>query len=216
MISNESEHANSRRAFLRLGAFGIVGATLAGGCIPRQKVLKYPESAEEIADFFEFFTAPSFDVQAAIKGLNITGEPKVFDASANWRRSTYPKQNDLVREIELDTDPIELTSIYIYYERPVTVSLGRLEGLCGTAKRHSNVLVGTIMPTMSAVSIFLTNYNAPAPTRNGPPRTDSFGFFPKPADKTTFAGSILIDADFTEANEKKVNMIRLERHKQTE
>ena len=216
MISNESEQANSRRAFLRLGAFGFVGATLASGCVPRQKVLKYPESAEEIADFFEFFTSPTFDVQAAIKGLNITGEPKVFDASANWRRSTYPKQNDLIRSIELGSDPTELTSMYIYYERPVTVSLGRLEGLCGKAKRHSNVLVGTIMPMISPVSIFLTNYNAPAPVRGGPPRTDSFGFFPKPSNKTTFAGSILIDADFTEANEKKVNMIRLERHKQTE
>ncbi len=216
MISNEIEHATSRRAFLRLAAFGIVGATLTGACASRQKVLKYPESAEDIADFFEFFTAPSFDVQAAIKGLNITGEPKVFDASANWRRSTYPKQNDLIREIELGTNPAELTSMYIYYERPITVSLGRLEGLCGSAKRYGSMVVGTIMPMMSAVSIFLTNYNAPAPTRNGPPRTDSFGFFPKPADKTTFAGSILIDTDFTEANEKKVTMIRLERHKQTE
>ena len=216
MFSDDTEHTGSRRDFLRLGALGIVGATLAGACASRQKVLKYPESAEDIANFFEFFTAPTFDVQAAIKGLNITGEPEVFYSTPNWRRSTYKKQNDLIREIEFGTDPTELTSIYIYYDRPITVSLGRLEGLCGSAKRYGSVLVGTILPPISAVSLLYLNYDAPAPTRNGPPRTDSFGFFPKPAAKTSFAGSILIQTDLTDANEKKVTMIRLERHKQTE
>ena len=216
MQSKEIAIVNSRRAFLRIAISGLVGATLAGGCVPRQKVLKYPESAEDIADFFEFFTAPTFDVQAAIKGLNITGEPEVFYSTPNWRRSTYKKQNDLIREIEFGTDPTELTSIYIYYDRPITVSLGRLEGLCGSAKRYGSVLVGTILPPISAVSLLYLNYDAPAPTRNGPPRTDSFGFFPKPAAKTSFAGSILIQTDLTDANEKKVTMIRLERHKQTE
>ena len=216
MHSEEIQQANSRRVFLRFAAFGVVGATLASGCVPRQKVLKYPESAEDIADFFEYFTAPTFDVQSALKGLNITGEPKVFDAGSSWRRSTYPKQNDLIREIELGTDPTELTSIYIYYERPITVSLGRLEGLCGSAKRYGGMVVGTIMPMVSAASFFLTNYNAPAPTRNGPPRSDNFGFAPKPVDKVSFEGRILIQTDFTDANEKKVDMIRFERHKQTE
>ena len=216
MHSEEIAIVNSRRAFLRIAISGLVGATLALGCASRQKVLKYPESAEDIADFFEFFTAPSFDVQAAIKGLNITGEPEVFYSTPNWRRSTYKKQNDLIREIEFGTDPTELTSIYIYYDRPITVSLGRLEGLCGSAKRYGSVLVGTILPPISAVSLLYLNYDAPAPTRNGPPRTDSFGFFPKPAAKTSFAGSILIQTDLTDANEKKVTMIRLERHKQTE
>ena len=216
MISNKSEHATSRRAFLRLGAFGLVGATLAGGCVPRQKVLKYPESAEDIADFFEFFTAPTFDVPAAIKGLNITGEPEVFYSTPNWRRSTYKKQNDLIRAIEFGTDSTELTSIYIYYDRPITVSLGRLEGLCGSAERLGSVLLGTILPIIPALSFSYINSDAPAPMRNGPPRTDSFGFFPKPADKTAFAGSILIETDLTDANEKKVDMIRFERHKQTE
>jgi hypothetical protein len=210
-----SDNIISRRTFCGIATFGITGLLAGAACKTRAKVLKYPENAEEIADFFEFFTDPAFNVDAAIKGLNLTGDPRVFDADKTWRRSTYPKQNDLIRDIELDTDPVELTSIYIRYDRLVQVSLGRLEGLFGGSKNFGGQ-VGRLYSDRFLSTIQASNIDPSGPVRHGPPPITSYGFFPKPRNKNVYDGDILISANITEDNIKKVDMIRFQRHKQTE
>lgn len=207
----QGRDAITRRSFCgaAIAAFGIAAA--GGACKPRVKVLKYPENAEEVADLFEFFTHRDFDFEKAKAGLKITGDPRSLDSSSTWRRTFFPKQNELIREIELGTSKGELSSIYIYYENAIEVSLRRLESLLGTAKRYDNHMVGkTDLAGSDSIAAF-TNRMPNSPPDNRP-RTTSFGFYPpEPLTPDSLKGSLLIRSNDTGDNVKRVTFLRYER-----
>lgn len=212
----QGRDAISRRSFCgaAIAAFGI--AAIGASCKQRVKVLKYPENAEEVADLFELFTDRDFSFEAAKAGLKITGEPRSFDSSENWRRNTFPKQNELIREIELGTSKGELSSMYIYYQDAIEVSLRRLESLLGTAKRYDNHMVGKADLVQSDSIAALTNRMPNSPPDNRPP-TSSFGFYPaEPLTPNSLKGSLLIRSEHSDANLKRVNFLRYERRNSAE
>jgi hypothetical protein len=208
---NEGGGMVSRRSFCgsAMSLFGL--AVIGSGCVPRKKVLKYPESAEECADLFEFFTDPAFGFDQAKAGLHITGEPKILDATSDWRRTTFPSQNGLIRSIELGTSKGELSSIHIYYQSAIDVSLKRLESLLGTSKEYNNVTVGGIDRSSVSPTAAFTNIMPDSPQRNRP-RESSYGFYPEEPLKTgLLKGSLLINCESTDKNVKRTSFLRYER-----
>lgn len=159
----------TRRTFLQALVLGGAGLISACSMMPRQfrlnkPVLKYPENADEIADFWDIFAEPGFNAEAAVKGLNITGQPEDLEQGGESVTSTYPKQNDLVSRVRIDQRNGEIDEMYLNYENPISVSLGRLEYLFGEPKNLGGP-VGFL--SMLDVSVPVAN-RGPNPISRGP------------------------------------------------
>jgi len=90
-------------------------------------IFKYPENADEIADFYLVFDQKTFDTGSAVERLKITGTPETSPL-LRGSRATYPAQNDLIKFVQLDTyDDGYLAELHLIYSRPIRVSFDRLK-----------------------------------------------------------------------------------------
>ncbi len=104
--------------------------------MPRQfrlnkPVLKYPENADEIADFWDIFAEPGFTSEAAVNGLNITGKPEDREQGEKSASLNYPKQSGLISSVRIEMYDGLIEEMALTYENPISISLGRLEYLFG-------------------------------------------------------------------------------------
>ena len=207
----ETTHPLSRRNFCRAAGLGAAGLILSQmSCTGGQRVLKYPESADEIADFWAIYAEPGFNAEAAISGLHITGEPEKLEQPPDGVWVTYPKQNDLVREVRLALHKDLLEEIYIYYVKPIDISFRRLESLFGRSRNYGGPVGKISAPGPMAL---LSNIDPSKPRPSGP-YYSGFGFEAthKRSDGSTVDGLITVSADDTSTSivwgTKKVDWMR--------
>lgn len=125
--------------------------------------MRYPGNADEIADLWEFFADPGFSVDAAVKGLNITGKPdEEIQRGPDRVLTTYPKQSDLVGNVQIDAHNGDVDGLSVDYERPFAVSFGRLDYLFGEPKNYGGP-VGFLSP-LSALAFQAANRGPNSPS----------------------------------------------------
>lgn len=200
----------SRRTFCGMALLAPAVLSIASSCEKRIKVFKYPENAEEIADFNEFFTAPDMTEAEIIKRLNITGEPKITDLPTGYGYKTFSQQSELISRVEFHTYKTELNGLWIKYAKPVPVSMGRLSGLLG-APAERGMVVGKLEFDPRLVAANVAPGHTPRPL---PPET-SFRYNPPSAypPGEGFKGEITVDTDGIGSNIKGMEGFRLYRLK---
>ena len=195
-----NDRSGTRRAFCRDLAFGGLGLLAFSSCsvwTPRflrgKPILKYPENADEIADFWEFFAEPTFNADAAVKGLNINGNPQEMNQGPDSVWTTYPKQNELISSVRIDTHKGEIDELYIDYVRPFPVSFGRLDYLFGEPRNYGGP-VGYLSGASTLAFQALANRGPNSPRG---PYFMSFGYSAKHqlSDGRLVKGRITVSAD---------------------
>ena len=181
-----------RRDFC-IGLFAAIAATAA--CRERVARLKVPEDADECVDLFRYFTDPGFGFEQAKVGLNVSGEPDVRDDDYG-KLFTFENQSEPVKSIRLGTmrdkgsGELRLAAIYIYYQRPIEVSLMRLQSFLGES---------------------IEQYSKSARQRG--PAHSSHGFSPdNPIAPGHLKGGLLFESEAVEKDIKHVNWLRYQRN----
>lgn len=203
----------SRRAFCQSTVVGVLAIVTGISCDKRVKVFKYPENAEEIADFNEFFVAPDMTESELVRRLNITGTPKVSDAINGYGYKTWSQQNDLIKKVEFGYYNDGLNGLELQYANPVAVSMGRLAGLLG-APAPQGVYVGRNKTVPDALSVIAAN--VPSGQTPGPaPEQSSFRYRPKVSHPNNdgFGSEVTVDTDGRDSNVKYMDSLRLYRFK---
>lgn len=193
-------YSKSRRIFCRNLLIGGTGAVLMSSCsvlngrfLRGKPVLKFPENADEIVDFWEFFAEPDFTPDAAVKRLDLTGKPDEMKQSEDSVWATYPKQNDLIESVRIDAYKGQIDEMYINYSKPLQISLGRLEYLFGEPRNYGGP-VGFISGLTMSFSEVAANRGPNSPST---PYYMGFGFEAKHVlpDGRTVMGTITVSAD---------------------
>ena len=203
----------SRRAFCHGSFMGALAILTGVSCEKRVKVFKYPENAEEIADFNEFFVASDMTESELISRLNITGTPKLSEPINPWMYKTWPQQNELIKKIVFNVDKDGLRGVDLSYGNPVAVSMGRLAGLLGSPAPQG-VYVGENIKEPHTVSMIAANVpygQTPGPT----PKQTSFRYRPTVSHPSGdgFASEVTVHTDGRDSNVKYMESLHIYRFK---
>jgi hypothetical protein len=199
-----------RREFLLSAAAGLAVPILGCGIrFGREAVLKIPEDATECVDLFRFFTDPNFDFERARAGLGLTGEPRVLQATPEWRRHTFEEQKGPASSVELNTFTDKrygeyLSGIYIYYENPIGISLSTMKANLGSATERSRQLPAEIRLSPEAFTNIMPGQKLK--------EVVSYSFYPEPPAPGHMKGDVLFSGDATYWDTKPTDFIRFERH----
>jgi len=148
-----------------------------------------------------------------IRRLNITGTPKVTELQSGYTYKNFPKQSDLIREVQFDTSGGELRGLWLKYATPVPVSMGRLKGLLGEPEPQGMVvgknITGIGIATSAASNV---PYGHRPPEQ--PPQT-SFRYRHAPSRPTGvgYKSEVTVDTDGMGENVKGMESLRLYRYK---
>jgi hypothetical protein len=194
VMDNEKDLLFSRRIFCSRLLVGGAALILAACTRPgpevnipkRNYVFKYPENADEIADFFEIFSDRDFSADSAIQQLKITGKPENSNLPLGTR-AIYPAQNDLIKSVQIDTQQGFLAGIRLFYTHPIEVSFGQLESrVTPHYAPHPPGVVGSI-------SIYAANVEPPMRTEGTPSNGRQVYSFS--ASGRTYMGRISVSAE---------------------
>lgn len=167
--------AFTRRMFCRdlaLSSVAVLPALLSSCSLIRgERKLKYPQSADEIDDFWHFYAEPAFNAQAAIDGLQISGTPEKTERADGFL-AVYQRQNDLISMVQLAVHKDRLEEIYIYYDPPISISFSRLELLYGEPRNYGGPVGFLAAPVIIASNIDTTRH------RPSTPYFSAYGFEP--------------------------------------
>jgi hypothetical protein len=158
-----TERLFSRRIFcggLFTGGMGLALAACTRQSTPpdepsrRDYVFKYPENADEIADFFEVFSEKECNVESLIERLKITGRPQDSNRSLGTT-SMYPAQNDLIKNVRIDTQQGFLAGVRLFYNHSIAVSFDQVK--TRITPQHASLPPGAV----GSVSLYAANIEPP-------------------------------------------------------
>lgn len=206
-MKREREMSDSRREFCKSILLGG-GLLLTASCLKpgvngsgtpeptlRPTVaLKYPETVDEIGEFFDTFSDRGFTAEDAIAQLKITGKP-VSTTNAQDSLDTYPTQNELIKSVEIDRYQGHLDQIHLVYSRPIKVAF---EDLKSRITPHYAApppgSVGSLSaPHILGTSIYAANIPNPVQTEGTPSNGRQVYSFP--ASGRVYIGRVTVSAE---------------------
>ena len=152
------QHRISRRLFCCGVGFGM-GSLLLVSCSRLERIVrkvggdhvfKYPENADQIADFWDVFADRNFNADKAINSLKLTGTPDTRELPKG-SETVYGSQNDLIQGVRFTVHDDRIVELHLTYARAVRVIVDDLSAHFPSAPRMPGTVGSISMPQTLAL-----------------------------------------------------------------